>query len=974
MGVTDTTLFQKPFPPTLVQFSVTFFFKSEQMRKLFIIGCWLLVAGNLNAQEFGGNPPSLKWKQINTDTARIIFPDGLEAAAQRVAAVVHFLAAKNTSLGSKADKINIVLQNQTAIANGYVGLGPYRSEFMMTPSISNFDLGSVDWASSLASHEYRHVQQFNNFKTGLSKAMYYLFGEEGLALAINASVPDWFYEGDAVYNETVHTQQGRGRIPFFTNQYKSLWLDDKKYTWMKLRNGSHKDYVPNHYPLGYLLVNYGYEKYGTDFWKNVTQDAASFKGLFYPFQKAIKQHAGVDYKTFRKEAFAYYKQSSDMQYKSATQQKTNQGTEAGEQKITTATSNYVTNYFFPYHIGNDSLLYLKSSYRKRPAFVLKNTNGEKVLRVKDISLDEHYSYRNGKIVYAAYKPDARWRWRDFGEIKLLDVNTGEQKKITHRSKYFAPDISADGTKIAAVSYDVSGKSEVHIINTANGEVLQRINANSIALFTDPKFIDDNSLLSCIRFKEGSMSMVRIILSTGAIEYLLSPTWAVIGFPNVQDGIVYFTASFTGNDELYAYHLNERKMYKVTGSQLGNYFASAGNGKITFAAFTADGYQLKTKETKLNFEPFDVRDYKPAGNYKVANTEFFRDKNISDAAFAGRQYAMSNYRKGTKLLNFHSWRPYYEDPVFTYSFYGENVLNTLQTELYYLYNQNENTNAVGFSTVFGSLFPFISAGTEYTFKRTDTLNNLSRQWNQLDSRIGLSIPLNFTGGRFFRNLNFGSSYVFRVENNTGPNKNLFNENNFSYLSHFIIYSQQVQMARQHIFPRFGYSFSLQHRHAITKYDSYQFLANANFYLPGFFATHSVVLNASFQQRDTFRVLYSNRFAYSRGFNEAYLSRMWKLGANYHFPLWIPDWGFGNILYIKRIRANAFYDFTKVYSRNKLVTVNQRSAGAEFYFDTNWWNQYPLTFGFRISRLLDDDLFTGQRGTYFEIILPVSIIPR
>ena len=80
---------------------------------------------------------------------------------------------------------------------------------------------------------------------------------EGLALAINASVPDWFYEGDAVYNETVHTQQGRGRIPFFLNQYKSLWKANINYSWMKLRNGSLKDYVPNHYPLGYLLVLHG---------------------------------------------------------------------------------------------------------------------------------------------------------------------------------------------------------------------------------------------------------------------------------------------------------------------------------------------------------------------------------------------------------------------------------------------------------------------------------------------------------------------------------------------------------------------------------------------------------------------------------------------------------------------------------------------------------------------------------------------
>ena len=917
------------------------------------------------AQEFGGNPPSVRWKQISTDTARIIFPEGRDSAAQRIASIVHFLAEKNNSLGGKRDKINIVLQNQSTVANGYVGLGPYRSEFFLTPSFNNFDLGSIAWSDALALHEYRHVQQYSNFRTGISKAMYYLFGEEGLAVAINAAIPDWFYEGDAVYNETVHTEQGRGRIPFFTNQYKSLWLDRKNYSWMKLRNGSLKDFVPNHYPLGYLLVNYGYEKYGSDFWKKVTQDAAAYKGLFYPFQKAIEQHAGVDYKTFRKQAFDHYKLTGDIQI--------SQGAGAGEQRITNPTLSYVTNYVFPYQIDNGSLLYLKSSYRKRPAFVLKDNSGEHVLRIKDISLDEQYSYRNGKIVYAAYKPDIRWGWKNYGEIRVVDIKSGQQKKITSKTKYFTPDISNDGTKIVAVNYETNGKCELHLLDAGSGNLLKRIESSEINVFTDPKFIDDSSLVACARFNDGQMSLVRAGVS-GSITRLTPPSYHVIGFPNVQNDKVYFTASFNGNDELFALHLDGNKVFQVTNSGLGNYFVNAKANKLIYSNFTADGYQLN----EVSLDKVDVKEIdqslfqSPANKFVVAKENEFKSLLLTD--LPERKFPANKYKRGTRLLNFHSWRPYYEDPIFTYTLYGQNILNTLQTELYYLYNQDEKTNAVGFSTTYGAWFPYLSAGTEYTFKRTDTLNGLTRQWNQMDNRIGLNVPLNFSGGRFFRFLNFGSSYVFRFESNTGSTKDLFAENNFSYLSHFINYSQQVQTARQHIFPRLGYNFSLQYRHAISKYDSYQFFSSANIYLPGFISNHSVVLNGAFQQRDTFRLLFSNRFPYSRGYNETYLSRMWKLGANYHFPIWIPDWGFANILYIQRIRGNAFYDLTRVYSRNKQVTADQRSAGGEIYFDTNWWNQYPLTFGFRISTRLDPDLVTGQKGTFYEFILPVSIIPR
>ena len=162
------------------------------------------------------------------------------------------------------------------------------------------------------------------------------------------------------------------------------------------------------------------------------------------------------------------------------------------------------------------------------------------------------------------------------------------------------------------------------------------------------------------------------------------------------------------------------------------------------------------------------------------------------------------------------------------------------------------------------------------------------------------------------------------------------------------------------------------------DAYQFLAGSSLFLPGLASTHSIVLSGAFQQRDTVRALFGSGFPNARGHSDYYRtnagSRMWRVAANYHFPLFYPDWGFGNILYLQRFRSNLFYDFQRLYSNSKTETVDLRSTGVEFYADTKWWNQYPLTFGFRISYLLDKDQFDGSKGTIFEFILPVSIIPR
>ena len=282
----------------------------QRTSKLCLLPVLLLVTTFLaKAQYFGGNPPSIQWQQVNTPAVRVIFPAGLDSAAIRIANIIGQMnKAVQPTIGFKQLQVNILLQNQTTVSNAYVGLAPFRSEFYFTPDQNSFELGSLPWIDQLAVHEFRHVQQFNNFNVGVSKVLHVLFGEGGQAVGNALSIPNWFFEGDAVFNETYVTNQGRGRLPAFFDGYRALWAAGKNYSWMKLRNGSYRDYVPDHYPLGYMLVAYGRQKYGDDFWKNVTQDAAGFEDLFFPMQNAVKQYSQVSFNTFSAAALEHFKQ------------------------------------------------------------------------------------------------------------------------------------------------------------------------------------------------------------------------------------------------------------------------------------------------------------------------------------------------------------------------------------------------------------------------------------------------------------------------------------------------------------------------------------------------------------------------------------------------------------------------------------------------------------------------------------------
>lgn len=923
----------------------------------------LLQSNPADAQQFGGNPGYMRWRQINTDTARIIFPEGFDPAARRVASFISQVSLRDQlSLGKKLKKIDIVLQNQPVITNGYVSMGPFRSEFYTTPSPDNYDPSSLSWLTQLTVHEYRHVQQYNNFNNGLSAVMRKLFGQEGYALAVNAAVPNWFFEGDAVYSESLLAPHGRGTLPFFLKAFPSLWQSGKDYSWMKIRNGSFKDYVPNHYDLGYLFVNYGARQYGYDFWRKVTRDASAYKGLFYPMQKAVQKHAGISYKEFRKNAFDYYK----TQYPSAT---TTGLTDSFN--VFPVNSKTLTQYTFPFQLSETDLLYQKSSNNQRTGFYVKGPEGERLVRLRDISIEEQYSYSNGKIVYAAYESHPRWRWVSYNVIKILDIASGQQRTITRRSRYFSPDISVDGKTIVANNVTLDGRSALTLLSADDGTPLISFFNDSVAYFSNPKFLNDSTVITVLRNKDATTAIAAVDVHSGAIKNITPPSSTVIGNIAVNNGKIYFTASRHLKDELFYYDLAQQQLFQLPTPGTGSYFVSSDFNKLNWSMFTADGYQLQqADESQVNWQPANINSFVNNKTGIVTDSLEVSDQLIK---IQSENIVSKPYKKLTHPFNFHSWRPNYSDPEFSFTVYGNNILNTTETQLYYIYNENDRTHTAGGSITYGGLFPFISLGSNYTFDRRAFASNKLRQWNEWNNYIGLSVPLSWTSNRTYKALNMGSNYYYRTDFNTGPTKNEFKELQFSYLAHGISWTQQVQMTAQDIYPRWGYSINTQFRHALNLYESWQGYGGATLYVPGLLHAHSLVLNGGVQYSGSEQRVFGNRAAFARGYAGRDSAGIYTARANYHFPVFYPDWGFANILYLQRVRANVFYDYTQAFNKNNTRSGVLQSTGAEIFLDTKWWNQHPLTFGFRAGTLLS--AVPGQgRNTFFEFILPTSLIPR
>ncbi len=940
------------------------------MRSVFLfISCsFLFLYGS--GQQFGGHPSSLKWQQIHTPQATIIFPKGLLREAGSVADVIRYTdSATAATIGHARKKINIVLQNQTTVSNGFVALAPWRSEFFLTPSLNNFQLGSLPWAQSLALHEYRHVQQYMNFRKGLSKFAYYLLGEEGQSLANSASIPDWFFEGDAILQETLLSGQGRGRIPAFFNGYRSLWADNKQYSFMKLRNGSMKHYVPDHYALGYLLTGYGREQFGDDFWARVTDDAARFRGVFYPFQKAVKKHAGIRYNNFVKNALAHYKA-----YPEAQRADTTEKTSSTEQFVTPVNRRYASHYTMPYAAGGDSLLVLKKTYRHNPAWYWLANGEARRIRTKDIALDDYYSYAGGKIVYTAYEPDIRWGQRNYSVIKLLNLHTGRVTQITRRSKYFYPDISPDGRSIVAIQYLPDQSTALHLLDAANGRLLHKIPvSDSNIVYTYPKFYDTTQLVACIRNKEGLMSLGLIDIATGATAALTPWSYTIKGYPVVKGDTVYFSGSKGYYDDIWAVAIPSRQLFRLTGETTGAYQPAVNEaGKLVWSSLSSHGYRLKQKQ-------LTGHDWQPVlRTAAIQATHLYLPRTLQKGTDAlptipQGEYNVKRYRKIAAPFNFHSWRPYYTQPEWSLTVYGQNILNNFRSALHYTYNENERSHTAGFDAALGAWYPWLTGSLSYAFNRNAVSNKRHIFWNELNAGLGAQLPLQFTSGRWYKNLTLASSFNILQQSITGVYKDSLQTSMLQYLQASASWSSQVQSAVQHIHPRLAQSLFVRYRQSLSVHAASQFLASGSLYLPGFTRTHSLVLTGAYQQRDTAnRYRYSNSFPFARGYRDIESPQMFKWGVNYHFPIWYPDLGFGNIVYFLRIRANLFFDYT--YVRNTVYhdLNSYRSMGGELFFDTKWWNQQPASFGLRYSYLPDHFRAGYTLPHMLEFVLPVNLI--
>lgn len=849
----------------------------------------------------------------------------MESEAQRMANTIRYIfPSVGRSLNVKKTGLPIVLQNRGVIANGFVQLAPKKSEFNTTPP-QEFD--SQDWLNNLAVHELRHAAQYDKLTNGRP----YPFPEEIYFAWMGASIPLWFFEGDAVSTETSLTHAGRGRQPSWIMPYRTALLEGKKFSYSKANFGSQKDITPGYYQLGYLLASNIREAAGKFVFDSVLTDIKNRPLRIYPFAKSLKKFSGKNGKEWYDSTTQKLKEEWESQASKTPSQ---------NYPSLNRPTNYETNYSLPVKLPDGKILALKQSKAEPPAFVLIGQD-KKEKRIQGIGLQEQpwFSYANGKIVWDEIRYDPRYRQRSYSVICSYELKTGRLKKLSSKSRLFSPSLSADGTKIVAVEIDLSNKVRMVVLDAENGNITKSYPNPENLILQMPSFNDNGKMITYISVSEKGKALWTVD-ENGRTKKLIAETQQQLSRPIFINSQIAFNAHYNGLNNIYSVDINSIKISSLSASKYGAFNPSiiVGTDSILFNDFKLRGYEIA--QAKIQPKPIakDNFVYFGAAAQQQENTGNVFSK-IPDSSFATKPY-----KKLGNLINIHSLSPAIENEYKGgLQLKSNNLLNTFDSYFGVDYQSDLNRFEYNAGVNFKSFYPVFNLDYRNRPRRTfyDSTEGVQQgDWRENYIKLKATVPVNLSAQNHNYNFSFdiGTSYTKRYNPENMP-ANFLTTLKFPMETGFT-FTHSIRSAERDIAPRWAQLLRLTYlsQPFDENLSGDLFAAEGFFYFPGIAKNHTFLANYNFQESSGIRS-YTAEINRVYGYNNIPAKSKLKntLLLNYRFPIVFPDAEIGPLAYIRNVRGGVFCHYENLGSDSDLSSP--KTYGFELHSTMNLLRYSP-----------------------------------
>ncbi|HYI77410.1 MAG TPA: hypothetical protein VEW65_07295 [Chryseolinea sp.] len=960
------------------------------------------------------NPASISWQQINTDNFRVLFPTGFDVQALRMANTLEKIRkAESRTLGSEPRRISVILQTQSSQSNGFVSILPRRSEFFtMPPQDYNF-IGTNDWLNLLATHEFRHIVQYQHATRGFNRLVYYLFGSTTLAAFSQAAAPQWFWEGDAVATETAFTPSGRGRLPNFGLVFRTNLLEGRTFNYHKQYLRSYKHNIPDHYVLGYYMVSHLRRKsQDPEIWGKITARSWNVPFIPFAFSNSVHKHTGK-YVTGLFEQMA-----TDL--KKEWQAEVDQLKLTAFEKINDRRSNAYTDYSYPQSAADGSVLVLKRGIGDIDKFVVidKNKKERKVFTPGFVNDAGMLSMAKDKIVWSEYGYDPRWGVRDYSQIKIFSLSSDYKKRIGgRRARLSGAALSPDAATIVAVESDVNYKNSLQLLDVARGRIIKTYPNPENVFYSMPRWSDDGKAIVVVK-TDGNGKRISIIdPSNGASKDVLTLGQENVGHPVLYKHYIFFNSPITGIDNIFVFDLQSKTRHQVTSSKYAAYnpAVSVDGKSIYYNEQTRDGLDV----VSIPFDPSSWQVFSPPSKPSVTSlvetlvTQEGRP-HILDS-IPQKIYPTRKYSKFKGIVNPYNWGAFVTNDLaqINVGVVSRDILSTIAISAGYMYDINEGTSFWNAGLSYQGFYPILDLGVRTGERETEESysdNDLEFSWEESSIEGGLRLPLQLTNSKYSTWLSIGNAAGFTrttdFRNVTtqdgkviydGPGritqafdslvyiyKDQLDDGDLIYNHASFSFSNLLKRSRRDFLSPWGQTLDLDFYNTPYggDFEAQQLAARTTFYFPGFFKHHFLYTRFAYQKNfqgiETDTYIFSNKIAKPRGHSYPTDETFTSFSVNYALPLWYPDIAIGPLLNLQRIKANFFYDYgqgtgttyyykpnsTRVYSIPTDATY--QSMGVETTFDFNVMRFLPkFELGFRTTYRLANEY--NSSGVVFELVI-------
>lgn len=945
----------------------------------------LMSVTSLHAQYYswGADPARFRWMIAKGDRSTVIYPEH----ASQIGLTTHYFAERMkpyVSYGLQLPPLDLpfVVHPENMQSNGLVMWLPKRIEFLSSPSIDSY---SMPWLKQLVAHEYRHAAQYNNLNVGVVKFLSYLLGEQSSTVGL-IFLPLWMMEGDATMCETQASTFGRALQPSFTLEYRAMGNITDRY-----RNkdtffcGSYKEFIPDHYQLGYQLVAKGNEMAGEVMADKMGSFRARRPWYIISENWTMKRLFGFNGRTLFKETFnsltEYWRDLPDVSNSS--------------RLLPTPRLTSYTTYSNPIQIGSE--LFITKQDLDRPSrFVALNpeTGHERTLAYTgDISTRPTFDRINNRIWWTEYRRSAMFEEKVTSTLCYMDLDKLKPRTKPMRKRNILYPTADDEGGLAWAEYAADGIYTLRHRFCDGVEMSIKLpfgyEVHSLAW-------DNISRLHYAILTSDKGMAIYSISPEGTISEITRPSYTTLSRLRAKDGKLYFGSIASGKDEVHCIELGSGIQYQISESKYGSFDpAPMEDGMVVMTTYDSMGYhpaiqRLDKIKREVAYSPVPLNILNPpTKSWGIINLDTVSiEQPMTTLEQSPKK--IRRYRKGLTLFNFHSWAPLSYDPfqlsenssisinagatVMT-----QNLLSSMQGFFSYGYSGRNGSIWKGELRYYG-LGPTISINATYgghqniypiygydPEKHEITLPEAPHIGKYYSYGVNISLPLMFQRGYHTRYLiaSAGWDYSNGLVANTGKFKiddsGISNIATIGYqkgihLTQFALAFQDfVKLSHRDFAPRWGYSAAVNYAMNPAN-EGFSDLVSlyGKFYTPGLFAHNSLSVAMAYQtslggfkSKDALSALrFKATRLLPRGFDSTQIENhnYMATSINYQLPVWYPDGGWQGIFYVKRLRLNAGFDYAQFerglfHQDGKLHNHWKRinSWGGDIIFDCNFLSQ-------------------------------------